>query len=542
MGKGKEMITLRELKEKAVSKQQQKLMGLALAYKRGDVPDSEVSDTVKDLAKSMSTKELEDFASTKHKGLPQKVDEAKSSTGYELYHRDFSSAMQHAYKHAKAKLGVDVDPEEIDKKVASGPKKPSKGKTNSYRLLDKGGKKAIQVQVYGMDNGKYELNMYKESVDINEAHDPKHVKMAIGVASDKRYKQGNYSGAVRAIEKIKKGLSKNPQVAAVLKKQNEDNNISNRSAALKPQIYNDPVTGKKKVRMVPSKSNIVKTNDPEDVKEAHDPKHVKMAIGVASDKRYKQGNYTGAVRAIEKIKKGLSKHPQVAAVLKRQNEAKDPGEYDQEGDMAKTQLKTIMRNASDLADLLDDNENMPEWVQNKITKASDYMTSAYNYMASEDDGGKMDEEMDPTKHVSKKGDMYCVYNKDGKEVAKFDNKKDADAYAIKNHDKLMEYLEVGTDAIRKSYAAMTPGQNEALAATDRAFAIGAVGAAAYAAKKAKDRFDPVKVRDARKKRAEKRAERSDAERELAQNRRDRQNYQKKLRQMRDRQNKQRNKR
>ena len=34
----------------------------------------------------------------------------------------------------------------------------------------------------------------------------------------------------------------------------------------------------------------------------------------------KGGNYTGAFNAIEKIKKGLSKHPQVAAVLKRQNE------------------------------------------------------------------------------------------------------------------------------------------------------------------------------------------------------------------------------
>ena len=421
MGKGKEMITLRELKEKAVSKQQQKLMGLALAYKRGEAEDSEVSDTVKDLAKSMSTKELEDFASTKHKGLPQKkedneitnrsaamkpqtyndpktgrkkvrmvpvntnivktndrvneafkkgdvvkvnlgphkhlkhevihsfddgtynvkpydlapsknrypggavkvksnqikkLDEAKSSTGYELYHRDFSSAMQHAYKHAKAKLGVDVDPEEIDSKVASGPRKPSKGKTNSYRLLDKGGKKAIQVQVYGMDNGKYELNMYKESVN---------------------------------------------------------------------------------------------------------------------------------------------------------------------------------------------------------------------------------EEMDPTKHVSKKGDMYCVYNKDGEEVAKFDNKKDADAYAIKNHDKLMEYLEVGTDAIRKSYASMTPGQTNELTGTDKALAVGAVGALAYGAKKVKDRFDPVKVRDARKKRAEKRAERSDAQKELDRNRRDHMNYQKKLRDMRDRQNQQRNK-
>jgi len=159
------MKTFRQLQEKAASKQQQKLMGLALAYKRGEVPEDEVSSSVKDMASSMSEKELEDFASTKHKGLPDKVDEGKSSTGYELYHRDFSSAMQHAYKHAKAKLGVDVDPEEIDSKVASGPRKPSKGKTNSYRLLDKGGKKAIQVQVYGMDNGKYELNMYKESVD-----------------------------------------------------------------------------------------------------------------------------------------------------------------------------------------------------------------------------------------------------------------------------------------------------------------------------------------------------------------------------------------
>lgn len=52
-------------------------------------------------------------------------------------------------------------------------------------------------------------------------------------------------------------------------------------------------------------------------------KEVKMAIGIASDPRYKGGNYTGAVKAIEKMKKGLSSHPQVAAVLKRQNEMKE---------------------------------------------------------------------------------------------------------------------------------------------------------------------------------------------------------------------------
>ena len=95
----------------------------------------------------------------------RELEEGKSSTGYELYHKDFSSAMKHAYDFAKKKFGIEVDPKEIDDKVASGPRKPSKGKTNSYRLMGKDGKKAIQVQVYGMDNGKYELNMYKEGVE-----------------------------------------------------------------------------------------------------------------------------------------------------------------------------------------------------------------------------------------------------------------------------------------------------------------------------------------------------------------------------------------
>ena len=57
--------------------------------------------------------------------------------------------------------------------------------------------------------------------------------------------------------------------------------------------------------------------------ESFSPKEVKMAIGVASDKRYAGGNMSGASKAIDKIKKGLSSHPQVAAVLKRQNEELD---------------------------------------------------------------------------------------------------------------------------------------------------------------------------------------------------------------------------
>jgi len=54
--------------------------------------------------------------------------------------------------------------------------------------------------------------------------------------------------------------------------------------------------------------------------EIEEDMQVKQAIGIASDKRYKGGNMTGAVSAIEKMRKGLSDHPQVKAVLKRQNE------------------------------------------------------------------------------------------------------------------------------------------------------------------------------------------------------------------------------
>ena len=83
---------------------------------------------------------------------------AKSSTGYELYHKEFSGAMQHAYKFAKSK-GYTVDPKEIDDKVSTGPSKPSKGKTNSYSL-GTNKKQKVQIQVANLDNKKYELNIY----------------------------------------------------------------------------------------------------------------------------------------------------------------------------------------------------------------------------------------------------------------------------------------------------------------------------------------------------------------------------------------------
>ena len=58
------------------------------------------------------------------------------------------------------------------------------------------------------------------------------------------------------------------------------------------------------------------------------------------------------------------------------------GEYDREGDMAKDQLRTIDSAAEELYAIINANENLPEWVQKKITLAMDYIDTARDYLKS----------------------------------------------------------------------------------------------------------------------------------------------------------------
>ncbi|PWC45800.1 DUF3008 family protein [Azospirillum sp. TSO22-1] len=55
---------------KAESKKQQMAAGAALAAKRGEMPESHLRGASKEMAKSMSEKELHDMAATKRKNLP----------------------------------------------------------------------------------------------------------------------------------------------------------------------------------------------------------------------------------------------------------------------------------------------------------------------------------------------------------------------------------------------------------------------------------------------------------------------------------------
>ena len=82
---------------------------------------------------------------------------------------------------------------------------------------------------------------------------------------------------------------------------------------------------------------------------------------------------------------------------------RDQGEYDQEGDMAKDDIKTIVRHAQALSKVLGDNDNLPEWVQSKLSKIEGMMISIDEYMQNQESD---EEEPIAEKAVSKKQQRF----------------------------------------------------------------------------------------------------------------------------------------
>ena len=126
-------------------------------------------------------------------------------------------------------------------------------------------------------------------------------------------------------------------------------------------------------------------------------REVKMAIGIASDKRYAGGNMTGAVAAINKLAKGLSRHPQVAAVLQRQNESKESISFkslmskishsedllespQEEVSMMMKQLNFICYASEEIQEYLEiDGLDPEEWWQSKLAQVFSQVKSLYAY-------------------------------------------------------------------------------------------------------------------------------------------------------------------
>jgi hypothetical protein len=127
---------------------------------------------------------------------------------------------------------------------------------------------------------------------------------------------------------------------------------------------------------------------------------------------------------VSAIHKSMEKTMQKEDVNEAVKDAADVGEYDYEGDMAKSQLRSIMANSKRMHDMLEENTNLPEWVQSKITLAEDYISTASNYMQGEmnEEVEQIDEKMNLAK--AKMGDVVKDFYKSkapqfkGKSMAK----------------------------------------------------------------------------------------------------------------------------
>tara|TARA_Y100001938_G_C8097950_1_gene439439 strand:+ start:1104 stop:1412 length:309 start_codon:yes stop_codon:yes gene_type:complete len=65
------------------------------------------------------------------------------------------------------------------------------------------------------------------------------------------------------------------------------------------------------------------------------------------------------------------------------NEVHEPQHVDNEGRMAKSQLYKLKNYAEKLEDMITDTEQLEGWVQSKITKAADYLSSVAHYLEYE---------------------------------------------------------------------------------------------------------------------------------------------------------------
>jgi hypothetical protein len=123
----------------------------------------------------------------------------------------------------------------------------------------------------------------------------------------------------------------------------------------------------------------------------------------------------------------------------------DQGEYDQEGDMAKDDIKTIVRHAQALSKVLGDNDNLPEWVQSKLAKIEGMMISIDEYMQNQegDDGeeepiaekavSKQQQKFMGMAHAMQKGEKIKGASKELKKVARTMKPKDTEDFAKTKH-------------------------------------------------------------------------------------------------------------
>ena len=103
------------------------------------------------------------------------------------------------------------------------------------------------------------------------------------------------------------------------------------------------------------------------------------------------------------------------------NEKHKPG-HDKEGKMAKFDAKETYEDAIEVFKMIDEYDDLPEWLEAKVTKAADYMNSVKDYLEHHHSGKneiKEDIGFAPDPDVGKNFSMYASPKRKGSDMKVF---------------------------------------------------------------------------------------------------------------------------
>lgn len=127
----------------------------------------------------------------------------------------------------------------------------------------------------------------------------------------------------------------------------------------------------------------------------------------------------------------MKKHHQ-----KPKSEDVDQDEYSDEAGMAYGSLHTISRAANGLLDTIKEGDNLPEWCQEKISLAEDYLITVWDYLQSEKEQGVAEGKWSNVIHTTDRSDEKAQREQEHKKQAGLA------ATVLKNHSHALDPKEI----------------------------------------------------------------------------------------------------
>ena len=423
----------------ALSKKQQKFMGIVRSIQKGEQPASKFNKDAQDVAKDMKKKDVKKFASTKHKGLPMKKEVLNKLK--EMIKQELSE-----YTYGSGDIVKDVNPT-CPHYGAEGKVKSVNPKSVVFVVMNKG--KNFKP---GMELEKSHDQMKKIDESLNENRDFEKLynlftkKDYFNLKNSIKQMLRNYDVALKKGDKGAQKYTKQDVIKSVTaqNKENAKRVYDELVTAIKKKDirrlksrlrYNQPysmaifnqITGKKLPKTTRDIHSFLDNEFmKESVKESMNPSAVKKM----RDEFEKTGELPPHLKKFAKDLNAMKKKHKVKNIvvpgLEWMSDMKENINEDGHTDVASSKRK-VMIMVDDSNKLLNKlngmnkEDSLPSWWTDKITLSQKYLEKATNYL------------LNPVESVNE--DVFAIVDKFNQSKQDYDQVyfKDNNLNKVKNH-------------------------------------------------------------------------------------------------------------